>query len=114
MEQLPPVMSKIVLPAPTVVNGPPPWLEPARIVPLTGPVWAPAGFYSALALLGMSYVAGDGSTQAFGRVLGGSDVDPYAELGCTRLFLITWNDRGFELTTATAGSSRAPPSSGTV
>ena len=112
MEQLPPVMSKIVLPAPPVVNAPPPWLEPARIVPLTGSVWAPAWFYSALALLGMSYVAGDGSSQAFGRVLGGSDVDPYAELGCTRLFLITWNDRGFELTTAPAGAADAPLTGG--
>jgi hypothetical protein len=115
MEQQQLGASKIVLPAPPpLVNAPPPWLEPIGITPPIVRPWAPAWFYSGLALLGMSYVAGDKSRQAFGFVLGGSDVDPYAELGSTRLFLITLTDSGFELTIAPAPGADAPLSGGTA
>ena len=115
MEHAQPGNSKIVLPAPPpVVIGPPSWLEPVEIVPPTGQVWAPAWFYSALALIGMSYVAGDSSRQAFGLFLGGSDVDPYAELGSTRLFLIMQAAGGFELTVAPAAGADAPLDGGTA
>lgn len=125
--------SKIVLPAPQgAPTGPPPWLEPTGTIgtigrsrPIggagptsgTGPgelAPAPAWFYSALCILGNTYTAGDGSQQSFGRVLGGSDVDPYAALGATRLFLIVQVRDGFQLNLAPNAVAPSPLSGGTM
>ena len=75
--------------------------------------WAPAWFYSALSWLGKSYVDAGNSTQAFQRYLIGSDVDPYAELGSTRLFVIELQDGAYVLSIAADVNSTAQPSTGT-
>src|ERR1700678_1875346 len=65
--------------------------------------WAPAWFYSALNWLGKSYVDASNVEQVFSSYLAGSDVDPYAQLGSTRLFLIEFNaDIGVYLLTIAA------------
>ena len=107
--------SKIVLPAPQgAPTSPPPWLRPTGGTHPGGQAAAPAWFYSALAFLGTTYTAGDGSQQTFGRVLGGSDVDPYASLGATRLFLIARVGDGFQLSLAPNGAAPAPLTGGAV
>ncbi len=58
-------------------------------------VHAPAWFHSALAFLGYRFRGADGTLQAFAPVLAGSDVDPYAQLGATKLFVIQFNWVGF-------------------
>jgi hypothetical protein len=77
-----------------------------------GPVrlqqWAPAWFYSALYWLGERYVDANGAEQSFSPYLIGSDVDPYQQLGSTRLFVILGSSDGFFLSVAQDVNSTAP------
>jgi len=75
--------------------------------------WAPAWFYSALQWLGKPYYDAGNIQQTFNQYLAGSDVDPYARLGATRLFVITQEPAGFSLTLAEDAQSDAPTSGGT-
>jgi len=50
--------------------------------------WAPAWFYSALAWLGQTYVDASNTQRSFSKYLAGANVDPYRQLGSTRLFVI--------------------------
>ncbi|HVH76575.1 MAG TPA: hypothetical protein VM755_16790 [Stellaceae bacterium] len=105
--------SHIVLPLPE----PPAPLPPPRFVgrPPPGPVaqqWAPAWFYSALNWLGKSYYDAGNARQVFGQYLVGSDVDPYAGLGATRLFVISYLRETFRLTLAVDAQSAAPLTGG--
>jgi hypothetical protein len=49
---------------------------------------APAWFYSALACLGQTYQDASNTQRGFANFLAGADVDPYRQLGATRLFVI--------------------------
>ncbi len=69
--------------------------------------WAPAWFYSALNWLGKSYVDANNVGQSFNDYLIGSDVDPYAALGSTRLFLIKRIEDTFLLSIAADVNSSA-------
>ncbi|HEV2098066.1 MAG TPA: hypothetical protein VGR45_03970, partial [Stellaceae bacterium] len=101
----------IVRPAPT------PAVPPAFLKGLGGhgPVrlqWAPAWFHSALGWLGKSYYDASNVPQRFSLYLAGSDVDPYARLGSTRLFLIYSQGDAFRLTFAQDANSATPASGG--
>jgi hypothetical protein len=74
--------------------------------------WAPAWFYSALNWLAKSYVDANNVVQAFNNYLIGSDVDPYSQLGSTRLFFIERVEDVFLLSVAADVNSTAPVSSG--
>src|SRR5277367_2639045 len=87
-----PTVSKIVLPASKDVAQRVPATLVAR--PILRPIsfqetWAPAWFYSALNWLGKTYHDAGNVSQRFGLNLVGSDVDPYRQLGSTRLFVIS-------------------------
>lgn len=69
--------------------------------------WAPAWFFSALNWLGKPFIDGNDTGQQFGLSLFGSDVDPYAQLGSTRLFVIKYLDGALTLQIATAVDSTA-------
>ena len=75
--------------------------------------WAPAWLYSALNWLGKSYIDANNAQQAFGDYLFGSDVDPYAQLGSTRLFFIQRIETLYRLSIAADVNSTAPISGGT-
>jgi hypothetical protein len=75
--------------------------------------WAPAWFYSALNWLGKSYIDANNVEQAFNDYLIGSDVDPYAQLGSTRLFFIERDEDVYLLSVAADVNSTAPVSAGT-
>jgi hypothetical protein len=75
--------------------------------------WAPAWFYSALNWLGKSYFDASNVPQTFNGYMLGSDVDPYAQLGSTRLFMISLFRNTFRLTVAADVNSNAPMSGGT-
>jgi hypothetical protein len=75
--------------------------------------WAPAWFYSALHWLGKSYYDASNVQQTFNQYVAGSDVDPYARLGSTRLFVIYRTDDVFSLTLAADAQSDAPATGGT-
>lgn len=108
-------INKIVAPAtPPATNAPPPWYRGTPAPRLLNRSWAPAWFYSALGFLGSRYVAADGSTQSFAPILGGSDVDPYAGIGATRLFLIIATGDSFSLTIASDINANAPLDGGTI
>jgi hypothetical protein len=62
--------------------------------------WAPAWFYSALCWLGQSYSDASNIERSFGTVLAGANVDPYRQLGATRLFVIQSGRDEFRLTIA--------------
>lgn len=81
--------------------------------PLHFQQWAPAWFYSALNWLGRSYVDASNNEQEFNNYLIGSDVDPYAQLGSTRLFLIERNGGELLLSVAADVNSTASLSTGT-
>ena len=105
-------VNKIVLPAPTpIVEKPLPlpiFGEPI-LHPLPLLQWAPAWFYSALSWLGKSWYDASNTQQSFNTYLVGSDVDPYAQLGSTRLFLIRKvREASFELSLAANADSTAP------
>ena len=71
--------------------------------------WAPAWFYSALCWLGRSYSDASDTERGFGTVLAGANVDPYRQLGATRLFIIESLDGEFRLTIAADTDSDAVP-----
>jgi hypothetical protein len=106
-----PSVSEIVLPASKNVAQ----RVPSTVVtqPIRRPIyyqqtWAPAWFYSALNWLGKSYQDAGNVTQRFGLNLVGSDVDPYRQLGSTRLFVITLvRDELFRLSLASDANSLA-------
>jgi hypothetical protein len=75
--------------------------------------WAPAWFYSALNWLGKTYYDANNVPQRFNLYMAGSDVDPYAEIGSTRLFLIISLREGFRLSIAPDADSIAAASQGT-
>ena len=74
---------------------------PVRLPP------APAWFHSALAFLGKRFRGADGTVQTFAPVLGGSEVDPYAQLGATKLFVIQSTGTGFRMALAPTPESAA-------
>lgn len=69
--------------------------------------WAPAWFYSALNWLGKTYFDANNVEQQFNLYMAGSDVDPYAQIGSTRLFLIVRIDEGYRLSVAPDADSTA-------
>ena len=69
--------------------------------------WAPAWFYSALNWLGKSYYDANNVRQSFNLYMVGSDVDPYASIGSTRLFLILKAGESFRLSVAPDADSIA-------
>ena len=75
--------------------------------------WAPAWFYSALNWLGKSFLDAGNTEQSFGYYLFGSDVDPYAQLGATRLFVVGLQDGAYRMSVAMDASGCAPLPSGT-
>ena len=118
-KQTSPKVSEIVLPASKNVAQRVPATFVAR--PIPRPIsfqetWAPAWFYSALNWLGKSYQDAGNVPQRFGLNLVGSDVDPYRQLGSTRLFVISLvRDTMFRLSVARDASSLAPlPAEGTL
>lgn len=108
-------INQIVRPAPQA-----PVLTPLPIftigkTPVQGPQeWAPAWFYSALNWLGKSYYDASFVRQSFSTYMVGSDVDPYAKLGSTRLFVISFLRESFWLSLATDVDSDAPLTLGTA
>jgi hypothetical protein len=74
---------------------------------------APAWFYSALSWLGKTYVDASSVPQAFNNYLMGSDVDPYAQLGSTRLYFVELLDGAYLLSIAPDVNSAAPFPTGT-
>ena len=70
--------------------------------------WAPAWFYSALAWLGQSYRNAANTQRSFSNYLAGANVDPYRQLGSTRLFLIEFLRDEFFLSIAPDIDSEAP------
>jgi hypothetical protein len=111
-----PVTVAIGLPVPVTATTPAtpatPSLSPAPLTPAipTQPqtTFAPAWFYSALNFLLYSYSDGQNVPQAFGANLIGSDVDPYRQLGSTRLFVINYDATVYRLSTAPDIYSSAP------
>jgi hypothetical protein len=101
----PPVLAPV---QPITIKEPPPRVIPTLTPPKTTESFAPAWLYSALASLGTTFTAADGSPQSFGPVLCGSDVDPYAELGATRLFCISRLADALMLGVSPDASSPAP------
>jgi len=75
--------------------------------------WAPAWFYSALNWLGKTYYDANNVAQSFNLYMAGSDVDPYAEIGSTRLFLIFRVENSFRLSIAPDADSTALASAST-
>ena len=70
--------------------------------------WAPAWFYSALSWLGQSYYDASNTQRGFAPYLAGADVDPYRQLGSTRLFLIEYLRDEYFLSIAPDSDSDAP------
>lgn len=109
--------ARIVLP---ITSGPT-FIQPITITqPIQFPIlsfqrFAPAWFYSALNWLGRSYYDASGVSQRFNTYMVGSDVDPYTQLGSTRLFIIDLSDRdAFYLTIAPDVNSMASSSLSTA
>jgi len=76
--------------------------------------WAPAWFYSALNWLGKTYYDANHAAQSFNSYMAGSDVDPYQDIGSTRLFRIVRVRETFRLSIAPDADSLAPSSGGTT
>jgi hypothetical protein len=70
--------------------------------------WAPAWFYSALSWLGQSYYDASNTQRSFNIYLAGANVDPYRQLGATRLFLIRFQRNEYFLSIAPDAESDAP------
>jgi hypothetical protein len=108
-----PSVSQIVLPASAPTGKPLPQQYIGRSFPR--PVfmeWAPAWFYSALNWLGKSYYDASSVQQSFSSYMAGSSVDPYAQIGSTRLFVISLIRNRFRLSLAADANSQASMSSG--
>ena len=69
---------------------------------------APAWFYSALAWLGQSYRDASNAERSFSNYLAGANVDPYRQLGSTRLFIIELVREQFRLSIAQDVNLDAP------
>ena len=112
MDKRVPGVNKLVVPAPVLRARP----APSKISHgprKPGPqVWAPAWFYSALHWLGKSYYDANNVQQRFNAYIAGSNVDPYAQLGATRLFLIFGIRDGFRLSIAPDLDAPAPSDEG--
>ena len=107
--------SQIVIPAPKPVIQTSPSEIGLRTIPILIPeAWAPAWFYSALNWLNKPFYDASNVRQVFSNFLAGSDVDPYAQLGSTRLFIISTLRNTFRLTLAADANSSAPTSGGTT
>ncbi|SPE36931.1 hypothetical protein SBA3_2530003 [Candidatus Sulfopaludibacter sp. SbA3] len=108
-------VSQIVLPVARPAVEPPPAKFVVKQIPKPRfQQWAPAWFYSALNWLGKSYYDASNVLQMFNSFLAGSDVDPYQNLGATRLFQIVYLRDEFRLTLAADVLSPAPASGGTT
>ncbi len=109
-----PSVNQIVLPAPKAtaqrINPSLFGIGLPRFLPQQ---WAPAWFYSALNWLGKTYYDTQNSEQSFNIYMAGSDVDPYAQIGSTRLFLIILVGDQFRLSIAPDGDSTASGADGT-
>ncbi len=104
---------KIVLPSSISTTESSPINTIFRPSPILRPQqFAPAWFYSALSWLGKSYYDASNVRQSFCNYLAGSDVDPYAKLGATRLFLVTLVGETFRLTLSGDVNSSAPATGG--
>lgn len=106
-------VSQIVLPAVNspLLRNPPKFIGgPSRRPHVQQ--WAPAWFYSALAWLGQTYYDAGNVRQSFNQYMIGADVDPYARLGSTRLFMIRRTSENFTLTMAADVNSLAPSTGG--
>ena len=102
-------VNQIVLPAPEPVVTPLPIFGVPIFHPLPLLQWAPAWFYSALSWLGKSWYDASNTLQTFNTYVVGSGVDPYAQLGSTRLFVIRKvREEYFQLSLAANTSSTAP------
>ena len=76
--------------------------------------WAPAWFYSALAMLGQTYRDASNAQRSFSNYLAGANVDPYQKLGSTRLFVIQFMRNEFFLSIAPDTDTDAPLSGANV
>ena len=85
-----------------------------KLPPVLRLQWAPAWFYSALEWLGKVYYDANNTAQSFNTYMAGSDVDPYAQIGSTRLFLIVRLGAEFRLSIAPDAASSAPAADGTL
>ena len=85
---------------------------PKRIInPILYPIairWAPAWFYSALGWLGQTYRDASNGERGFSSFIAGADVDPYRQLGRTRLFVIELVRSEYRLFTAPDVDTDAP------
>jgi len=70
--------------------------------------WAPFWFYSALSWMGQSYRDASNGEQRFSNYVAGANVDPYRQLGLSRLFLIELVRNEFFLSIAADTDSDAP------
>lgn len=75
--------------------------------------WAPAWFYSALNWLNKTYYDANSVAQSFNNYMAGSDVDPYAQIGSTRLYLVIRTGESFRLSIAPDAASPASDADGT-
>src|SRR5260370_29204953 len=75
---------------------------------------AAAWLYSALNWLGKTYYDANNVPQRFNLYMAGSDVDPYAQIGSTRLFLIVRVRESFRLSIAPDTDSTPIASEGTL
>jgi hypothetical protein len=102
-------VNRIVLPAPEPVVAPLPIFGVPIFHPLPLLRWAPAWFYSALSWLGKSWYDASNTLQSFNTYMVGSEVDPYAQLGSTRLFVVRKvREEYFQLSLTANTSSTAP------
>jgi hypothetical protein len=87
---------------------------PGSIGPYRPQAYAPAWFYSALNWLSATYLDANGNAQSFSDYLVGSDVDPYQQLGSTRLFVVARGGQGYVCSTATNvnGTAALPTGNG--
>jgi hypothetical protein len=105
--------SRIVVPAPRPGAQRSPQQSIHKLPPGLNLEWAPAWFYSALNWLGKVYYDANHAVQSFNSYMAGSDVDPYAQIGSTRLFLIIRLGDQFRLSIAPDAGSIAPGADGT-
>ena len=114
MAKLETSVNKIAVPAPTQAVPVASVIGIIRPIPIFIPqAWAPAWFYSALNWLGKSYFDASNVRQTFCNYFLGSDVDPYANIGSTRLFMITLAGDTYRLSLAADANSAAPLTGGT-
>ena len=108
-------VNRIVTPAPKAtaqrINSK---LSRIRVPRFAPQQWAPAWFYSALNWLGKTYYDANNTAQTFNIYMAGSDVDPYAQIGLTRLFLVIRIGQQFRLSIAPDANSTAAGSEGTL